>query len=227
MVQTRSQKFTRNFYYTLFTFIMLVLGLVAFSDNLLTDIDQPSNKQPSIVIHGIFALAWMVLLVVQANWVRTSNLSAHRKLGPYVFAVGAGLVLSTLVVFYGSFRGFDVMPPQVLANRIMLPLFGVALFFAWRRRHLAAWHKRLIILGTVLTLSPILSRAVDRILTWVVPGQSEGGLDLLFVGWFAGVWTALLASHWVYDYWTLRRIHPVTIMATVALYGVYALVYSI
>lgn len=83
-----------NSYYTL-TALMLALGLVAFSDNFLTDIGQPSNQQPSMVIHGLFALAWMILLVVQANHVRKDNLSALRRLGPFVFAVGAGMVIPT------------------------------------------------------------------------------------------------------------------------------------
>ena len=216
-----------NAYYTALTGSLLVLGLIAFSDNLLTDIDQPSNKQPSMVIHGLFALAWMILLVVQANHVRSGDLSRHRRLGPFVFAVGTGLVLSTAYLFYAGFPGFSAMTPPVMANRIMLPIFAAAIFFAWRRRHLAAWHKRLIVMGTVLTLSPILSRAMDRILGWVVPGRSEAGVDLLFLVAFAGVWTALLVSQWIYDHRTLGRIHPVTIGATVTLYAVYAFVYTI
>lgn len=222
-----ARKRVGNAYYTVLTGLMLILGLIAFSDNLLTDIDQPSNQQPSMVIHGLFALAWMILLVVQANHVRSGNLSSHRRLGPFVFAVGAGLVLSTAYLFYAGFPGFSAMTPPVVANRIMLPVFAMAVFFAWRRRHLAAWHKRLIVMGTVLTLSPILSRAMDRILGWVVPGRGEAGLDPAFLFAFAGMWTALLASQWIYDRRTIGRIHPVTIGATITLYAVYALVYSI
>nr|WP_314444050.1 hypothetical protein [uncultured Sphingomonas sp.] len=214
-------------YYTALTALMLVLGLIAFSDNLLTDVGQPSNQQPSIIIHGLFALAWMILLFVQANLVRRGKLASHRRLGPIVFAVGAGLVLSTAYLFYAGFPGFSAMSPPVLANRIMLPIFAVAIFFAWRLRHLAAWHKRLIVMGTVLTLSPILSRAMDRILGWLVPGRGEAGLDPAFLIAFAGTWTALLVSQWIYDRRILARIHPVTIGATITLYAVYAFVYSI
>ena len=214
-------------YYTGLTVLMLALGLVAFSDNILTDVGQPSNQQPSMVIHGLFALAWMILLVVQANHVRSGNLSSHRRFGPLVFAVGTGLVLSTAYLFYAGFPGFSAMTPPVMANRIMLPIFAVAVFFAWRLRHLAAWHKRLIVMGTVLTLSPILSRAMDRILGWVIPGRGEAGLDPAFLIAFAGTWTALLVSQWIYDRRTLGRIHPVTIGATITLYSVYAFVYTI
>lgn len=220
------QRVAHNYYLAL-TGLMLTLGLIAFSDNLFTDIDQESNRQPSMVIHGLFALAWMVLLVVQAKHVRSGDLGRHRQLGPFVFAIGAGLVVSTAYLFYAGFAGFSGMLPQVLANRIMLPIFALAIFFAWRFRYLAAWHKRLIVMGTALTLSPILSRAIDRILGWIFPERGDSGVDPLFVLTFAGAWTALLASQWVYDRLTLGQVHPVTIGATVTLYSVYALVYAV
>lgn len=227
VAQASSRRRSGNIYYTALTALMLALGLVAFSDNLLTDVGQPSNRQPSMIIHGLFALAWMFLLVVQANHVRRRALATHRRFGPAVFLIGTGLVLSTAYLFYAGFAGFAAMSPPVMANRIMLPIFAFAIFLAWRRRNLAAWHKRLIVMGTLLTLSPILSRAVDRILSWIVVDRSEGIVDPIFMLAFAAVWTALLASQWIYDRKTLGRIHPVTVATTVVLYGVYALVYSI
>lgn len=213
-------------YYTALAALMLVLGLIAFSDNLVTDVGQESNRQLSMIVHSLFAAGWMICLVIQANFVRSGSLNKHRKFGPYVFAIGVGLVLSTSYLFYAGFTGFADMSPPVMVNRIVLPIFAVAIFVAWRRRHLAAVHKRLIVLGTVLTLQPILSRALDIILNLVVPGR-EGGVDPLFVATLAGTWTAILVSHWIYDRKTIGRVHPITIGATVTLYAVYAFVYSI
>jgi hypothetical protein len=213
-----------NFYVGL-TGLMLVLGLIAFSDNLFTDVGQESNRQPEMIIHGLFALAWMILLVVQAWQIRSGKIANHRRFGPYVFAVGVGLVLSTFYLFYATFPGFGGMSPPVMANRITLTVFAVALFLAWRHRHLAAWHKRLLVLGTVLTLSPILSRALDRILGWVLPAP-DTSFDPFFIA-FPLTWTALIVSHWIYDKRTLGRIHPVTIGATITLYATYAFVYLI
>lgn len=218
---------TGRLYYTWLTAIMLVLGLIAFFNPATSNFAVPGQSEPRMIVHGVFALAWMVLLVVQANAVRSGNLAVHRRLGPWVMAVGAGLVITTAYLFYSGFRGFDVMPPPVLANRIMLPLFALALFFAWRKRRLAAWHKRLIVLGTMLTLSPILSRAIDGIFRLLLPERGDSPLDPLYILAFAGTWTALFVSHWVYDWRVLRRIHPVTIGATIALYAVYAFVYLI
>ena len=214
-------------YYSVLTALMLGIGLVAFSDNLVTDTGQASNRMPRMIIHGVFALAWMVLLVVQANLMRTGQPGRHKALGPWVFCIGAGLVASTVYLFFSEFEGFAAMAPYVLSNRIFLVLFALAIAFAWHRRQLGAWHKRLIVLGTMLTLGPVLSRAADRILAWVVPGRMEGGVDPLFTAAFAGSWTLLLASHWIYDIKVSGRVHPVTLGATAALYGVFLLVYMI
>lgn len=216
-----------RWYYTVLTATVLALAFVAFSDNLVTDVGQASNRIPRMVVHGLFALAWLTLLVVQSYLVASRRVRRHRALGTAAFVIGAGLVLSTGYLFYTQFRGFDAMPPYVLANRIFLPIFAVALVFAWRHRTLAAWHKRLLILGTALTLEPILSRATDRILTWGLPDRTEGSVDPIFTAAFAGTWTLLLVSHWLYDRKVLGRIHPVTKGATITLYGVFALVYLI
>jgi hypothetical protein len=36
------------------------MSIAAFSDNLFTNIGQPSNRDPKFIIHGLFGLAWYV-----------------------------------------------------------------------------------------------------------------------------------------------------------------------
>ena len=217
----------KSWFYTAFTGAMLALGLIAFSDNLVTDIGQPSNSDPKMVVHGLFALAWMILLTVQANLVRTGRVALHRRIGPVVFLVGAGLVASTAFLFYTSFRGFDAMSPSVIANRIMLPVFAVAVFLAWRKRSIAQWHKRLLALGTALTLSPILFRVVGGIFAVAFQSMDEASSERLLLVVLITIWTAFMAAQWIYDWQTIRRIHAVTIAATLTLYGVLGFAYSI
>ena len=99
---------------------------------------------------------------------------------------GAGLIASTAYLFFSEFAGFDAMPPYVLSNRIFLVLFAIAVVFAWRRRHLGAWHKRLLVLGqTILPLcghdpaqgSPNLQSFNHE--GGRVPALHEAGLDRL------------------------------------------------
>jgi hypothetical protein len=202
-------------YFSITSALLLLLGLVAFSDNLLTDVRQPSNSDPKFVVHGLFGLAWSVLLVVQANLVRVRNIAMHRKLGIATMLVGVGVTLSTLYIFIVVWKGWDNMAIEVRANRLLLPGFALALLLAWLRRGRADWHKRLVFAGSFLMLGPVLSRAYDPlVVSWMEPlfpvftaRVDEAG----FLVFFFGAWVGFFLSLAVYDGKTLRRIHPVTI----------------
>jgi hypothetical protein len=202
-------------YFSITSALLLLLGLVAFSDNLLTDVRQPSNSDPKFVVHGLFGLAWSVLLVVQANLVRVRNIAMHRKLGIATMLVGVGVTLSTLYIFIVVWKGWDTMAVEVRANRLLLPGFAFALLLAWLRRGRADWHKRLVFAGSFLMLGPVLSRAYDPlVVSWMEPlfpvftaRVDEAG----FLVFFFGAWVGFFLSLAVYDGKTLRRIHPVTI----------------
>lgn len=93
-------------YFSNVSVLLLVLSIVAFSDNLFTDVGQPSNRDPKFVVHGIFGLAWYVLLATQANLVRARNLRLHRKLGIATFIVAIRVTLSTLYLFVVLWKGW-------------------------------------------------------------------------------------------------------------------------
>jgi hypothetical protein len=202
-------------YFSITSALLLFLGLAAFSDNLLTDVRQPSNSDPKFVVHGLFGLAWSVLLVVQANLVRVRNIAMHRKLGIATMLVGVGVTLSTLYIFIVVWKGWDNMAIEVRANRLLLAGFALALLLAWLRRGRADWHKRLVFAGSFLMLGPVLSRAYDPlVVSWMEPlfpvftaRVDEAG----FLVFFFGAWVGFFLSLAVYDGKTLRRIHPVTI----------------
>jgi hypothetical protein len=206
---------SRGSYFSLVSVLLLFLGVVAFSDNLFTDVGQASNRDPKFVVHGLFGLAWSVLLVVQANLVRVRNIAMHRKLGIATMLVGVGVTLSTLYIFIVVWKGWDNMAVEVRANRLLLPGFALALLLAWLRRGRADWHKRLVFAGSFLMLGPVLSRAYDPlVVSWMEPmfpaftaRVDEAG----FLVFFFGAWVGFFLSLAVYDAKTLRRIHPVTI----------------
>jgi hypothetical protein len=167
------------------------------------------------VVHGLFGLAWSVLLVVQANLVRVRKVALHRRLGVATLLVGVGVTLSTLYIFIVLWKGWDNMAVEVRANRLLLPGFALALLLAWLRRGRADWHKRLVFAGSFLMLGPVLSRAYDPlVVSWMEPlfpaltaRVDEAG----FLVFYFGAWAGFFLSLAVYDGKTLRRIHPVTI----------------
>lgn len=205
---------SRGSYFSLVSGLLLFLAVVAFSDNLLTDVRQPSNSDPKFVVHGLFGLAWYVLLVVQANLARVRNIALHRKVGVATLLVGLGVTLSTLYLFVVLWKGWDNMSAEVRANRLLLPGFALGLLLAWLRRGRADWHKRLVFAGTFLMLGPVLARAYDPlVVSWMAPlfpAFTARVDEVGFLLFFAGLWVAFFLSLMRYDWVTLRGVHPVT-----------------
>jgi len=208
-------------YFSIVSVLMLFLGVVAFSDNLFTDIGQPSNRDPKFIVHGVFGLAWYVLLATQANLVRVRNLRLHRRLGIATFVVAIGVTLSTLYLFVVLWKGWANIEPDVRANRLLLPGFALCLLLAWQRRGQSDWHKRLIFVGTFFMLTPVLDRDYDHlIMSWAKPlfpslyTPSVDEIGFLVFRW--GSWIAFFVSLMLYDWKTRqRRVHPVTLAGCV------------
>lgn len=123
-----------NAYFSIVSVVLLVLSVAAFSDNLFTDIGQPSNRDPKFIAHGAFGLAWYALLVVQANLIRTRNITLHKRIGIAALVVAAGVVVSTLYIFIVTWKGWSNMGPEVRANRLFLPGYALCVSLAWFRR---------------------------------------------------------------------------------------------
>lgn len=202
-------------YFSTVSILLLILSIVAFSDNLFTDVGQPSNRDPKFIVHGLFGLAWYVLLATQANLVRVRNLRLHMKLGVATFIVAIGVTLSTLYVFVVLWKGWANMEPEVRANRLLLLGYALCLILAWQRRRQSDRHKRLIFVGTFLMLGPVLDRIYDPlIMSWAKPlfgalytSQVDEAAFLVF-RW--GSWIGFFLSLALYDWRTRRAIHGVT-----------------
>ncbi|MBW2937611.1 hypothetical protein KXJ69_05805 [Aureisphaera sp. CAU 1614] len=199
-------------YFLVASIILLLLSIIAFSDNLLTDIGQESNSDPKFIIHGLFFLAWFVILVVQSNFIRKGNYRTHMNLGLWGMGIAIGVVLSTFYVFYAEFEGWSVMPGFVKANRILTLSFTIFVLLAYLKRKKPIEHKRLLYIGTLYVLGPIIGRVADKL--------GPGG-DLSFIAFEFIIWTGLFISLLIYDKVTLKRIHGITWMGIIWFYIVW------
>jgi hypothetical protein len=190
--------------------LMLALTLVGFGDNLVTDVDQPSNSDPKFIVHGLFALAWMLLLATQAALVRSGSVRLHRRLGLGAALVAVGVVLSTLYVFWAVWTSWSAMSPEVRANRLLLPGYALLVVAGYRNRHRADRHKRLMLTASFFMMGPVLSRTFDPLLVPLMIGWPEPRIDAAFVPYLLLSWMGLFASLGVHDWRTLGRVHPVT-----------------
>jgi hypothetical protein len=163
---------------------------------------------PSLTIHlhGAAFTCWILLLVTQTSLVASGQVNIHRRLGI------AGFLLACLMVVLGVLAATDTLvreagPPgrdprvfYIVPLTDML-IFATLIFFAWRMRTNAAAHKRLILIAT----TALLIAAVAR---WPVAIVHRNPLRAAIATW------VFLLGLAVYDYWSTRKLHRVTIWAS-------------
>ncbi len=198
-------------YFFFSSLILLLLSLIAFSDNLLTDVGQESNSDPKFVVHGLLMFAWFIIFVVQTNFIRKGNHNAHIKWGIAGMISAIGVFLSTVYVFVAVYKGWDAMPYFVKANRFFMLSFAVLVVLGYLNRKNGTKHKRFVFLASLLILEPILSRVTGNL-------SIENG-----VAFIAIVWNGLFISLFVYDWLTLKKVHKITWMGFVWFYAVWAI----
>ena len=188
----------RKYYFLLVSSLLLIFSFVAFSDNLFTDINQPSNRDPKFIIHGVLMFLWFGTFVVQSYFIAVKNYGAHRSWGKAGMLLAIGVFLSTVYVFVAVFDSWSSMEPFVKANRLLMLSFGVFLTLGYLRRAKAAEHKRWIFWAIILPIEPIMGRVSDFLLidNWEL--------------FYALVWHSFFASFFIYDWVTLRRIHLIS-----------------
>ncbi len=198
-------------YFLLTSVLLLSLSIIAFSDNLITDVGQESNSDPKFIIHGLFMFAWFIILIVQTNFIRNGNYKAHMKWGIAGMISAIGVLLSTVFVFAAVYEGWNAMPYFAKANRFFMLSFAVLIMLGYLNRQNGIKHKRFIYLASLLILEPILSRVT-------------GNLHIENVEAFVAiVWNGLFISLFVYDWLTLKKIHKISWMGFVWFYIVWTI----
>lgn len=188
----------KNYYFPIVSIILLVLSFIAFSDNLITDIGQESNRDPKFIIHGLFMFAWFGTFVAQSFFILRKKYQTHIRFGKVGFLLAIGVFISTLYIFISIFEGWHAMEPFVRANRLLMLSFATFLVLAYLNRKNVVTHKRFIFWAIVLPIEPIIGRVSEafHIDNW----------ELFYIV----VWHAFFASFFAYDWYTLKRIHPIS-----------------
>lgn len=201
----------KSWYFPGVTTAMLLFAIWGFSDNLIWDIGQPSNSDPKFVVHGLFFLLWMIVQALQAFFIRTDNFRLHRAFGLASTVIFIGLTLSTVHVFAAVWKGWENMAPFVKANRILFASFFGAVSAGYLlRRRAPETHKRLMVVGTLFVMEPMLSRVFGTMEITFLKTLTDAQLDLYWYVVVFSLWAALFLSLIAHDWRRSRRIHPVT-----------------
>jgi hypothetical protein len=158
-----------------------------------------------IHIHGAVFSSWILLLIVQTSLVSAGRVDIHRRLG----LLGFGL--ACLMVLLGALAGTDLLRrgvsfPGVDAKTFYaatigdMVIFGTLIAFAFRARFDPPAHKRLILIATVTLMEAAVSRWPFAIIE-----RRPVMIDVFCY--------SILLLLVLYDLWSTRKVHRVTIWA--------------
>jgi MFS family permease len=154
----------RQVFYMAIGLVGLGAVIVGFSTTYIAPMARRDFHAPPIVhIHGLFALGWMLLFAAQSLLVRRGDTRLHMRLGIAGLPIAIGVVISGMMV--GHWAAARDLPAQGAAA--MSGLVGVFTSFALFVLFVAAalvmrrrpdWHKRLMLLATLIVWWPAWSR---------------------------------------------------------------------
>ncbi len=200
-----------DFFFSGMAAVILISVVVGFSQTVFV------SPLPNLVVHfhaAVFSL-WIIFLIIQTSLIAAGRRDLHRRLGLLGFGLAClvvvfGVLVATenLVRNYPGFNpddhgeSFKAFYAVSLSDMLM---FSTLMFFAFRKRFEPAAHKRLVIIATLAITDP----AFDR---WPIPANWWGHTvtPLLCI-------YPLLLSLAVYDWWSMKKVQPVTLWASLFL----------
>ncbi|MDB5276417.1 MAG: hypothetical protein JWR61_1372 [Ferruginibacter sp.] len=157
------------------------------------------NIHWSAHVHGVLMLGWLIVYIMQSWLALKGNFKFHRALGLYAVVLGIIIWCSMGIASAHALIGNAVPADSFLFDILLVQLYIMQVFgffFTWGIlvRKNAEAHKRLLFLATLV----LTQAAIDR-MPWLQAGSRAFiCLDLMLIPLF------------IYDWITLKRIHPVT-----------------
>ncbi len=139
----------------------LGVALIGFSTTFFSPVVRGQFDAPVFVwLHGAMFFAWLLLLLYQAELVRSKQVAAHRRSGWVGAALALAMAASGVAVgAWAARRDLAAGMGDVARGQFVNILIEMALFLGlvaaavvWRRDR--GWHKRLILLATISVLAP-------------------------------------------------------------------------
>jgi hypothetical protein len=174
-------------------------------------------EQPTLLhhAHGVVLALWLVMLVAQAQLIRTQRRSLHRQIGKLSYVLAPAVVLVTTAFVHRrmapGLAGVSELPAPALHSLalMLLSLVAFALFygFAIAKRCDSQTHARWMICTVFPMFTPVTDRLIAvhwQSLIGVLP-RIDGNPVLPVVG-FAAADALLLALSW-WDFSANRRLN--------------------
>jgi hypothetical protein len=150
----------RQLFYLAIGLVGLGAVIVGFSTTYIAPMARRDFHAPAIVhIHGLFALSWIALFVTQSLLVRRGATKLHMRLGIAGLPIASGILVSGILVGRWTVvrdlpTGGEAAMSGMVGVFTSLSLFFVFVSAALIMRRRPDWHKRLMLLATLVVWWP-------------------------------------------------------------------------
>jgi uncharacterized membrane protein YozB (DUF420 family) len=184
---------------------MVVITFVGFAPSYyLSTVFVGPRLSLLVHVHGVVFTLWMLLYAVQTGLISAGRSDVHRIVGPVAVLVAVAMVplgIATAIITKQVTAAAHLPPsgPPLVFPLGAILTFAVLTGWAVAMRKRAAWHKRLMLLGTLAILTTPLARIIKFTHLPMMPAL--GGMiltDLMLVGLVA------------YDLRTAGKLNPAT-----------------
>ncbi len=158
-------------FYFGFGFYALAAVFVGFSTTYILPISRGKFDAPVVVhLHGALALSWVVFFFIQTALVRNKGSQLHRQLGQAGLPIAIGILVTGMGTALWATKRDLVTSSMALTIPIgtltSLIIFTAFVGFGVSMRHRPDWHKRLMLLATLVVLWPAFFR-FRHLMPWV------------------------------------------------------------
>jgi uncharacterized membrane protein YiaA len=206
-----SEDLTKKGRYSFFL-IMSVVGLFAvlagFAKTFIMPVTAGNFKAPfTIYLHGALALGWVVLFMTQTFLIHNKNYRAHMTLGILGIFIAVGVSVTMLPAgLHQAQRELKEGLGETAISGIVGTLTSAIIFLSLViagivNRNNSEWHKRLMLLATIVVLWPAWFR-----FRHYFPSVPRPDI------WFAVVLAdSLIVISWIRDKIVNNKVHPALI----------------
>ncbi len=200
--EQRGRVGTERLFFLMMALVIAATVVVGFSVSIARPEVGFAAAPPQVYLHGAVFSLWIVFFVLQNTLVVARAVGWHRRLGwmgASLAILMVGLGVTTAVLALQQHRVPPIFPPSVF---LMISVVGIVTFGGLTAAAVALrgkpdWHRRLMLCGTIMVMSPALGR--------VLPMAALGPLAswAVFIGMAVYVGTGM-----AFDRVTLGRVHP-------------------
>jgi hypothetical protein len=201
----QTKRSTDRIFFPILTLLLLVTVWIGFAPTYYAaGMIHAPLPDALIHVHAALMTGWLALLIAQTGLVSAGRTDLHRKLGLYGFGLALLIVVVAPLAATDSLRrGVTPSPALDSLTFYAVPMFTIAAFAllvaaGYRMRTSPGSHKRLVMLGTIVTIGAAIGR-----FRWAPFRQSHWAGD--------GVMLSFVLLVVLYDLFSTRRLQKATL----------------